>query len=60
LLIVHCKVYVPAVVNPVTVDVGDDGVVMVGVEGPLTNDQAPVPVVGEFPASVAVDPAQTV
>jgi hypothetical protein len=60
LLIVQRSVYVPAVVKPVTVDVGEDGVVIVGVAGPEINDHDPVPTVGVFPASVTVDPEQIV
>lgn len=49
--IVHINTFAPAP-NPVTVVVGDPGVVIVPV--PLTNVQVPVPVVGAFPASVAL------
>ena len=50
-LIVHLKVYVP-VINPVTAVVGEEGVVIEGVFGPLINDQSPVPVNGVLPDSV--------
>ena len=40
--------------RPVTPDVGEDGVVIVPV--PLVNVQVPVPIVGVFPAKVAVVP----
>jgi hypothetical protein len=50
LLIVHMNTFAPTP-RPVTVDVGDPGVVMVPV--PLTSVQVPVPTVGAFPASVA-------
>jgi hypothetical protein len=43
--------------KPVTPEVGNEELVIVPV--PLTNDQAPVPMVAVFPASVAVVP-QTV
>ena len=51
LLIVQTKVFTP-VVNPVTPDVGEAGVVTVAV--PAVTVQSPVPVVGVLPASVAV------
>ena len=50
--IVHRRVAVPAAASPVTPDVGELAVVMVAV--PDTTDHAPVPVVGAFPANVAV------
>lgn len=50
LSIVHMNTLDP-IPNPVTVDVGDEGVVMV--PAPLTSVQDPVPEVGVFPASVA-------
>ena len=53
LLMVQRSTYVPTEVIPVTVVVGEDGVVMVGVEGPLMKLHAPVPVVAVFPANVA-------
>ena len=40
--------------NPVTPDVGDEGVVTVPV--PLTKVHVPVPIAGLLPASVAVVP----
>ncbi len=50
LAIVQRKVTeVPADI-PVTVDVGEEGVVMVAV--PAINDQLPVPIAGAFAASV--------
>ena len=52
LVIVHWYTYVPAVVNPVTVVVGDPGVVMAPPAGPLTLVQAPVPTVAVFAAMV--------
>lgn len=51
--IVHMNTFGPTP-NPVTPEVGDDGVVIV--PAPLTNVQAPVPAVGVFPASVALVP----
>jgi hypothetical protein len=56
LLMVHWKTFAPTP-NPVTPDVGEEGVVIVPV--PETRVHKPVPVVGVFPASVAVVP-QTV
>jgi hypothetical protein len=47
-------------VNPVTVVVGDDAVVMVGTLGPVFRYQFPVPEVIAFPASVAVVTEQIV
>ena len=52
LVIVQAKTYTPGII-PVTVDVSLEGVVMVGVFGPLTNAQLPVPVAAVFPANVA-------
>ena len=52
-VIVHRNIYTPAII-PVTVEVGLDGVVMVGELGPLTSVQFPVPADGVFPASVVV------
>jgi hypothetical protein len=49
--IVHRNVFVPGL-NPVTPDVGEEGVVTVPV--PEIVIQIPVPVTGVFPASVAV------
>jgi hypothetical protein len=49
---VHLKVADEPITKPVTPDVGDDGVVIVAV--PETTDQAPVPTVGVFPASIVV------
>ena len=43
---------VPETANPVTSDVGEDGVVMVAV--PETTVQVPVPTVGLLPAKVAM------
>jgi hypothetical protein len=56
LLMVHWKTLAP-IPNPVTPEVGEEGVVIVPV--PETRVHKPVPVVGVFPASVAVVP-QTV
>ena len=53
LVIVQRKVMFVLVGTEVTVDVAEDDVVIVDV--PLTNDQAPVPDVGLFPAKVNVD-----
>ena len=50
--IVHLRVAVPGFDNPVTPDVGEDGVVIVAL--PDTTDQAPVPAVGVLPARVVV------
>jgi len=50
--IVHRKVAVPGTAKPVTPEVGEEGVVMVAV--PDTTLHAPVPIVGVFPAKVAV------
>ena len=49
--IVHSKIFGPTP-NPVTPEVGDVGEVIV--PAPLTSVHNPVPVVGVFPASVAV------
>ena len=43
----------PAVVIPVIVVVGEDGVVIVAVTGPLICVQVPVPTAGVLPAMVA-------
>ncbi len=51
--IVHWKTFAPTL-NPVTPDVGDDGVVIT--PDPLTNVHRPVPVIAVFPARVAVVP----
>lgn len=48
--IVHIKTFAPAL-NPVTPDVGDEGLAIV--PAPLTNVQVPVPDVGVLPAKVA-------
>ena len=40
--------------------VGDEGVVIVAVEGPLTCTQVPVPVVGVFPVMVADPPDEQI
>ena len=48
---VHRNVLVPKL-NPVTPEVGEVGVVTTPV--PVTTVQNPVPIVGAFPASVAV------
>jgi hypothetical protein len=53
LLIVQVNTFGPTP-NPVTPEVGEEGVVMVPV--PLVSVHAPVPAVGVFPASVAVVP----
>lgn len=51
--IVQRRVATPETANPVTPDVGEDGVVIVTV--PETTDQSPVvPAVGVFPAKVAI------
>ena len=50
--VVHLKVADEPIANPVNPDVGDVGVVIVAV--PETKVHTPVPVVGVFPASVAV------
>ena len=52
-LIVQLKIYTPGI-NPVTVVEGNNGSVIVGVLGPLTNVQLPVPMAGVFAANVAV------
>jgi Na+/pantothenate symporter len=49
----HLKVYMP-VVSPVTVVVGDAGLVITGVFGPLITDQYPDPMVMVLAAMVAV------
>lgn len=49
--IVHLNVLIP-IVNPVTPEVGDVGVVMVA--PPVMTVHNPVPTIGAFPASVAV------
>ena len=51
-VIVHTNVFTP-VVNPVTPEVGEAGVVTVAV--PAVTVQAPVPTVGVFAANVAVE-----
>ena len=53
LVMVQRNVILVLVGTEVTVVVADDGVVIV--EVPLTNDHAPVPDVGLFPAKVNVD-----
>ena len=50
LVIVHLSVVVLPAVTPVTVEVGEVGVVIV--PGPLTTVHTPVPITGELPASV--------
>lgn len=50
--IVQRKVADAPTTNPVTPDVGDDGVVMVAM--PETTDHKPVPDAGVLPAKVAV------
>ena len=52
LLIVQTKVLAPTD-NPVTPELGEEGVVTVAV--PAITVHAPVPTVGALPASVAVD-----
>jgi hypothetical protein len=52
LLIVHLNTELLPIVKPVTPEVGEAGVVTEA--EPDTTDQAPVPTVGVFPASVAV------
>jgi hypothetical protein len=54
LVAVQRNTYVPTALKPVTVDVGDVGVVMVGTAGPLTFDHIPEPTVIVLPARVAV------
>ena len=49
---VQRKVAAEPTVNPVTPEVGEEAVVIVAV--PDTTDQVPVPLVGVFPAKVAV------
>ena len=49
-VMVHLKVAVPPTGTLVTVEFGEDGVVIVTV--PLTTDHTPVPGEGEFPARV--------
>lgn len=49
---VHRKVFTP-MLKPVTPEVGDEGVVTV--PEPAITVQVPVPTVGVFPASVAVE-----
>ena len=51
LVIVQLNTYTPGII-PVTVDVGLDDVVIVGVLGPLISAQFPVPIVGILPANV--------
>jgi hypothetical protein len=51
--IVHINTFVPTP-NPVIPDVGDEGDVIVPV--PLISVQRPAPIVGMFPANVAVVP----
>ena len=53
LTMLHMNTFAPTP-NPVTPDVGEEGVVIV--PAPLTNVHVPVPVVGAFPANVAVVP----
>ena len=50
-VIVQIKEYTPAVVNPLTVEVGDDGVVIVA---ELDVVHSPLPLAGVLPANVAV------
>ena len=50
---VHLKVALLPAASPVTVVIGDEGVVMVAV--PLTSDQAPVPTAGTVAAIVKVE-----
>ncbi len=52
--VVHSKIYVPVAVMLVMADVGDEGVVIPGVAGPLIKPQDPVPTEGVFPAKVPV------
>jgi hypothetical protein len=53
--IVHLKMYCPSL-SPVTVDVGLVGSVIVATVPPDNCVHLPVPVVGVFPANVAVVP----
>src|SRR5690349_7879768 len=57
LVIVHWNTYVPALVMPVIVVVGEEGVVIVPPAGPLTFVQRPAPAAGALPAMVAVPAA---
>ena len=50
---VHLKVALDPAASPVTVVVGEDGVVMVAV--PVTSDQLPVPTAGLLAAMVKVE-----
>ena len=52
LLMVHLSVAEDQTTNPVTPEVGDEGVVTVAV--PEITDHIPVPTVGVLPANVAV------
>jgi len=52
-LIVQLNVYTPGI-NPVTEVVGEVGVVIVGVFGPLTNAHDPVPTSGVLPERVVL------
>jgi hypothetical protein len=54
LVIVQRKVTTAPNVNPVTPEVGEDGVVIVAVPVPGTTDHIPVPIVGVFPVKVVV------
>ena len=54
----HLKVALDPAASPVTVVVGEDGVVMVAV--PVTSDQVPVPTAGELADMVNVDVLQSV
>jgi hypothetical protein len=53
LVMFHWKVYVPAVVMPVTVVVGEPELVMLGVTGPFTKVHESVPTLAALPDSVA-------
>lgn len=56
LLMVQRRVTLPDAANPVTPELGEDGVVIVAV--PDTTVQLPVPVEGVFPDSVVVVTSQ--
>ena len=52
-VIVHLSVALVPTGTPVTVEVGDEGVVMVAV--PVTTVHKPVPITGALPASVKLE-----
>jgi hypothetical protein len=59
LVIVQLKTYTPGI-RLVTVDIGEPGVVMTGMFGPLTTAHTPVPITAVLPASVILVAAHTV